>query len=269
MTNEQLRMQMLSGIITEGEYKAKLEEIQNLNENALVQIAKDSTSFNEFKNKAFIHLQNTSQSTYKTSNKPSQSLIKSLRNIWNDYQKGYLDSYLDLDEKQNLNENFVGIEMVGNIFDREKTDYEIAFEYFTKGKVNEEMEDEIDAGSKYDGITMHDNIKFYGFVNISNFKNEKTYRITANTPKALIQMLNRSYRELIQRSAQDQYSVTELLEDLAEDPIYAVYDDYAYVTTSKEKFNEWLPKFPQAISSSRYGTDISSPWDGIGMATDI
>jgi dimeric dUTPase (all-alpha-NTP-PPase superfamily) len=26
MTNEQLRMQMLSGIITEGEYKAKLEE---------------------------------------------------------------------------------------------------------------------------------------------------------------------------------------------------------------------------------------------------
>ena len=26
MTNEQLRMQMLSGVITEGEYKAKLEE---------------------------------------------------------------------------------------------------------------------------------------------------------------------------------------------------------------------------------------------------
>lgn len=59
MTKEQLRLQMLSGIITEGEYKAKL--------------------------------------------------------------------------------------MVGNIFDREKTDYEMAFEHFTKGtSLNEEMEDEKD-----------------------------------------------------------------------------------------------------------------------------
>jgi hypothetical protein len=32
MTNEQLRMQMLSGIITEGEYKTKLEKKDSLNE---------------------------------------------------------------------------------------------------------------------------------------------------------------------------------------------------------------------------------------------
>jgi hypothetical protein len=31
MTQEQLRMQMLSGIITEGEYKAKLNENENAN----------------------------------------------------------------------------------------------------------------------------------------------------------------------------------------------------------------------------------------------
>lgn len=31
MTNEQLRMQMLSGIITEGQYKAKLNENENPN----------------------------------------------------------------------------------------------------------------------------------------------------------------------------------------------------------------------------------------------
>ena len=31
MTNEQLRMQMLSGIITESEYKAKLNENENSN----------------------------------------------------------------------------------------------------------------------------------------------------------------------------------------------------------------------------------------------
>lgn len=76
MTNETLRMQMLSGVITEGEYKAKLEE--------------DST-------------------------------------------------------KESLNENFVGMGMVGNIFDREKTDYELAFEHFTKGtSLNEEIEEEVE-----------------------------------------------------------------------------------------------------------------------------
>jgi hypothetical protein len=75
MTNEQLRMQMLSGIITESEYKTKLEE-----------------------------------------------------------------------SKKPLNENFVGIGAINNPFlEREKTDYEMAFEHFTKGtSLNEEMEDEKD-----------------------------------------------------------------------------------------------------------------------------
>ena len=35
MTNEQLRLQMLSGIITEGEYKTKLEEKESLNESMI------------------------------------------------------------------------------------------------------------------------------------------------------------------------------------------------------------------------------------------
>ena len=77
MTNEQLRMQMLAGVITESQYKQKLEE-----------------------------------------NKSPKS-------------------------KKSLKENFVGIGMVGNIFDREKTDYELAFEHFTKDGLNEEMEDEM------------------------------------------------------------------------------------------------------------------------------
>ena len=66
MNKETLRMQFLSGVITESEYKQKLEE-----------------------------------------------------------------------SKKPINENFVGIGMVGNIFDREKTDYELAFEHFTKGGLNE------------------------------------------------------------------------------------------------------------------------------------
>lgn len=44
---------------------------------------------------------------------------------------------------ESLNENFVGIPAINNIFEREKTDYELAFEHFTKGtSLNEEMEDE-------------------------------------------------------------------------------------------------------------------------------
>jgi hypothetical protein len=93
MTNEQLRMQMLSSIITEGEYKAKLEE-----------------------------------------NRTPKS-------------------------KKKLNENFVGIGMVGNIFDREKTDYEIAFEYFSKPEtVNEEME-ESNIEEELPGMSFKDAIK--------------------------------------------------------------------------------------------------------------
>jgi len=71
MTNKQLRMQMLSGVITESEYKAKLE-------------------------------------------------------------------------KNLLNENFVGVGAINNPFaDRKKTDYEIAFEHFTKGtSLNEDIYEE-------------------------------------------------------------------------------------------------------------------------------
>ena len=74
MNKETLRMQMLSGVITEGEYKTKLQE------------------------------------------------------------------------KESLNENFVGMGAINNPFaDRKKETYEDAFEHFLSQKynLNEEMEDEI------------------------------------------------------------------------------------------------------------------------------
>jgi hypothetical protein len=44
-----------------------------------------------------------------------------------------------LQEKQDLNENVVGIGAINNPFPtREKSDYELAFEHFTRGEVNEE-----------------------------------------------------------------------------------------------------------------------------------
>ena len=52
--------------------------------------------------------------------------------------------------KETLNENFVGIPAINNVFEREKTDYELAFEHFTKStsiledydKASKEMEEE-------------------------------------------------------------------------------------------------------------------------------
>jgi hypothetical protein len=51
---------------------------------------------------------------------------------------------------ETLNENFVGIPAINNVFEREKTDYELAFEHFTKStsiledydKASQEIEEE-------------------------------------------------------------------------------------------------------------------------------
>jgi hypothetical protein len=44
-------------------------------------------------------------------------------------------------DKQQLDENFVGIGMVGNIFDREKEKYEDAFEHFLSERYEEKVEE--------------------------------------------------------------------------------------------------------------------------------
>ena len=43
-------------------------------------------------------------------------------------------------DKQQLDENFVGTQMVGNIFDREKEQYEDAFEHFLSERYEEKVE---------------------------------------------------------------------------------------------------------------------------------
>jgi hypothetical protein len=147
MNKEILRMQMLSGIITESEYKAKLKKNKSpLNENLkFSQIEKDrkyfaTTNFGIFKkgDEVFVDTVRNlgNEVVIELSNNKEQS----------DSIKGDLEDEVEVfdnDMKESLNENFVGMEMVGNIFDREKTDYEIAFEHFSKGKMNEEMDSNI------------------------------------------------------------------------------------------------------------------------------
>lgn len=171
MNKETLRMQMLSGIITEGEYKAKLE--------ALKEGIKDYPKI--IKKEKYVLVRGLYPSNPNTSIKivPSNGLTLSDFDKWQTElldiaKKGsitkkpgtsftfsvYADENGKPTEKRvgqegtdepeysfhsvspnSLNEHFVGMGMVGNIFDREKTDYEMAFEHFTKGTSLEEGED--------------------------------------------------------------------------------------------------------------------------------
>ena len=63
-------------------------------------------------------------------------------------------------DKQQLDENFVGMGMVGNIFDREKEKYEDAFEHFLSemyGK-EEKVEEELATSQQLDLSSLKSNI---------------------------------------------------------------------------------------------------------------
>ena len=139
MTNEQLRMQMLSGIITEGEYKAKLEENTFLNEDKDVK-------------KLLKHLEERNK-TLETARKKAEDKIaneKKKENPNKDKIETYLEDVefskdeikknnlaiksLKKDHKDSLNESMiggiVGVGAITQIPSRAKTDYEMAFEHF-------------------------------------------------------------------------------------------------------------------------------------------
>jgi len=126
-------MQLLSGVITESEYKAKLSEIGMFNDPVGYKKSElsdlDKMFTKEYKGNGVYVI-------YKNGKEVKTIEGEGNANAWiNDEMKKLKE------KKKSLNENFVGIGMVGNIFDREKTDYELAFEHFTKGtslKENEE-----------------------------------------------------------------------------------------------------------------------------------
>jgi len=79
-------------------------------------------------------------------------------------------------DKQQLDENFIGHQMVGNIFDREKEKYEDAFEHFLSeryekegSKIDKENVDEALNQSKLD----LDKLKFSILYAIPNFTNKE------------------------------------------------------------------------------------------------
>ena len=161
MNKEILRMQLLSGVITESEYKAKLEEFNmdqfsfggqgsskasfedkwNEVPNANKEILKKSTGKEPVKIMAsskgenYVITKGTDGKFYRYQYTQAENPGKPVGPFNSEEEAKKLN--------ESLNENFVGMGMVGNIFDREKTDYEIAFEHFSKGtSLNEELEED-------------------------------------------------------------------------------------------------------------------------------
>jgi hypothetical protein len=183
MTNETLRMQMLSGIITESEYKAKLNEnieqledyISNLFD---MSVPEDTTGqFNgvwekseyadkeayddaeEF-NKLIQHLKSNGGKATLEGNPNIMLRLLPNGDIKFSANLDSMNENKKPKSKKSLNENFVGIGAINNPFPtRKKSDYELAFDHYM-GNINEvegeeEMgEEEMGNENPIDAITM-------------------------------------------------------------------------------------------------------------------
>jgi hypothetical protein len=174
MNKEFLYMQKLAGIITESEYKAKLEE--NVDANAASEEAKELLKDPKEMADIEAELGSLSESEGEEKRTKLQTALRlagygaiagllgtvplaalagaSLKAILLAAAAGKLGGAAtaltvglagEKEQRESLNENFVGMGMVGNIFDREKTDYELAFEHFTKGTSLNEVEEMVDS----------------------------------------------------------------------------------------------------------------------------
>ena len=191
MSKETLRMQMLSGVITESEYKAKLEEIEE-NKKLTTKAVREYWGEASNTDNPVSHPYGVTYEIYEYEGDTLGKLVDTApyvdlfttkdqaEDYINEFNSNSLEErnlkdqqfnwdmlydenkeYRHNENKKSLNENFVGMGMVGNIFDREKTDYELAFEHFTKGtSLKEEMGDEI---GKEELIEKIKNLGDFGF----------------------------------------------------------------------------------------------------------
>jgi hypothetical protein len=152
MNKETLRMQMLAGVITESEYKAKLQEDKSMDFSA-----EDQKDWSEKKSRMYDSWANSSNELKdleddlkKAKGRDDKEEIKRLNNRIAQKKiaiKTSKEEFKKLNEsKDSLNEHYVaggivGIGAINQIPPREKANYETAFEYFLGQKygLNEEM----------------------------------------------------------------------------------------------------------------------------------
>jgi hypothetical protein len=183
MNKETLRMQMLSGIITESEYKEKLNEnieqledyISNLFDMSVPEEATgqfngvwekseyaDKEAYNDAEefNKLIQHLKSNGGKATLEGNPNIMLRLLPNGDIKFSANLDSMNENKKSKSKKSLNENFVGIGAINNPFpEREKTDYELAFNHYM-GNINEvEGEEEMDVEemgeeNPIDAITM-------------------------------------------------------------------------------------------------------------------
>jgi hypothetical protein len=145
MDKETLRMQMLAGVITEGQYKEKLQE--NIHDLTPFHKGSHSTGRPDFNKMTADEIEDYLE---KDKDNPGGLYGRSLSIV-----KHILDKKRKEEtEKNSLNEHaiggIVGIGAINQIPSRAKADYEDAFEHFLgqKYELKEEMEEEIKEEAK-------------------------------------------------------------------------------------------------------------------------
>jgi hypothetical protein len=160
MNKEILRMQMLSGIITEGQYKEKLNEnieqledyISNLFDMSVPEEATgqfngvwekseyaDKEAYNDAEefNKLIQHLKSNGGKATLEGNPNIMLRLLPNGDIKFSANLDSMNENKKSKSKKSLNENFVGIGAINNPFPvREKTDYQLAFDHYM-GNINE------------------------------------------------------------------------------------------------------------------------------------
>lgn len=168
MNKETLRMQMLSGVITEGEYKAKLKEL-NSTEN------KDSSRYDDLAENIYssgFSANDTGRPKFhqmtadeiedyleKDKDNPSRLFGRSLTLV-----KSLLKAKREEEKlKESLNEHYiaggiVGVGAINNPFEgRKKESYEDAFEHFLGQKYNlKEAEEEVEEGKEVEEPSLYE-----------------------------------------------------------------------------------------------------------------
>jgi hypothetical protein len=176
MDKETLRMQMLSGIITESEYKAKLEE--NIHDLTPSHKGSHSTGRPDFNKMTADEIEDYLE---KDKDNPGGLYGRSLSIV-----KHILDKKRKEEtEKESLNEHYVaggivGIGAINQIPSRVKADYEDAFEYFLSQKYSLNEADEATAVGEKVEAAVEDKLE----TTVDNLSDEQKDQLRAELVKA-------------------------------------------------------------------------------------
>jgi len=230
MTNEQLRMQMLAGVITEGEYKEKLEENKFLN---FFKKKEDSTIsiFKKERDKLINNVNNDE----KLSDEEKSKSIKDIKDAF----MAQVRQYDMLENKKSLNENFVGMGAINSPFaKREKEVYEDAFEHFLSeryvSEVNELNEEDsmgkVGEPGGFMGFAQH--LKDKG-INIEK-EETNTIPLDATTKRYVIKRLKEILDEYDEEGIEELQNAGFFEQDFEEELVVEFGGDYDSVNVSPE-----------------------------------